>query len=51
MTVSSSAPAIDQLQAQIDMLEAGRRHDAGQPVGTIGVPDRGSRVVRLHAGR
>jgi ABC-type multidrug transport system fused ATPase/permease subunit len=36
VTASASAPAIDQLRGQIESMEAGRRHDAGHPVGEMG---------------
>ncbi|MGH9085213.1 MAG: ABC transporter ATP-binding protein [Acidimicrobiales bacterium] len=36
VTVSSSAPALEQLQERIEYFERGRRHDGGEPIGAIG---------------
>jgi ATP-binding cassette subfamily B protein len=36
VAVSSSVPAIDELQVRLGVFEGGRRRDAGQPVGALG---------------
>lgn len=37
VSLSSSAPVIDELMAQLAVMEAGHQHDRGDPVGSVGV--------------
>lgn len=43
VTASSSVPAIEEIQRRLTLFEAGRRVDAGEPVGAVG-PIRAERV-------